>query len=166
VIFVHKVQQDETMEGMGRHVPKIYAALEKEQEEFQLYMIEVEGMINNHAFTILIYLGASHNYIDPKVVEILIFPRSKHEKCWLVELATRAKRKVVELVKSCLMDMNGISTKEDLNILPFGSYDCLIGMDWLDQHHVVLDYHNKVFTCLNEKGNPRTIQGIPREVII
>jgi hypothetical protein len=84
----------------------------------------------------------------------------------LVQLVTGAKRKPIELVKSCLMDMNGISTKADLNILPFGSYDCLIGMDWLDQHHVVLDYHNKVFTCLNEKGNPRTVQGIPREVII
>jgi hypothetical protein len=38
-------------------------------------MIEIEGMINNHEFTILIDLGASHNYIDPKVVEILIFPK-------------------------------------------------------------------------------------------
>jgi predicted aspartyl protease len=47
-------------------------------------MIEVEGMINNHAFIILIDLGASHIYIDPKVVERLQFPRSKHGKSWLV----------------------------------------------------------------------------------
>jgi hypothetical protein len=43
-------------------------------------MIEVEGMINNHAFTILIDLGASHSYIDPKLVERFLFPRSKHGK--------------------------------------------------------------------------------------
>jgi predicted aspartyl protease len=134
--------------------------------EFQSHMIEVEGMINNHSFTILIDSGASHSYIDPKVVERFHFPRSKHEKSWLVQLATGAKRKVVELVKSCPVDMNGISTKEDLNILPLGSYDCLIGMDWLDQHHVVLDCHNKAFTCLDEEGNPRTVQGIPREVTV
>jgi hypothetical protein len=47
-------------------------------------MIEVEGMINNHSFTILIDSGASHSYIDPKFVERLILPRSKHEKYWLV----------------------------------------------------------------------------------
>jgi hypothetical protein len=80
--------------------------------------------------------------------------------------AIEAKRKVVELVKSCPVDMIGISTKEYLNILPLGSYDCLIHMDCLDQHHVVLDCHNKAFTFLNEEGNPRTIQEITREVTV
>ena len=61
--------------------------------------------------------------------------------------------------------MNGMNTKENLNIFPLGSYDCLIGMDWLDQHHSLLDFHNKEFTFLDEEGNPRTVQGIPREVI-
>jgi hypothetical protein len=42
------------------------------------------------------------------------------------------KRKFIELVKSCPVDMKGLSTKAELNILPLGSYDCLIGMDWLD----------------------------------
>jgi hypothetical protein len=44
------------------------------------------------------------------------------------------------------MDMNGLSTREDLNIIPLGSYDFIIGMDWLDQHHVFLDCYNKTFT--------------------
>jgi hypothetical protein len=62
--------------------------------------------------------------------------------------------------------MNGLSTKKYLNIIPLGSYDFLIGMDWLDKHHVVLDCYNKAFTCLDEEGNLRTIQGIPRVVSI
>jgi hypothetical protein len=70
------------------------------------------------------------------------------------------------MVKSCPMEMNGLCTKVDLNIIHLGSYDCLIGMDWLDQHHVVLDYYNKVFTYLDEQGNLRTVQGIPRVVTI
>ena len=123
-------------------------------------------MINNHAFTILIVLGDSHSYIDPKFVEIFQLPRIKHEKYWLVQLATRAKRKVVELVKSCLVGMNGLSTKEYLKNLPLGSYDFLIGMDWLDQHHAILEFHSKAFTLLDEEGNQRAIQGIPRAVTI
>jgi hypothetical protein len=53
--------------------------------------------------------------------------------------------------------MNGLSTKEYLNIIPWGSYDFLIGMDWLDKHHVVLDCYNKAFTYLDEEGNLRKV---------
>jgi hypothetical protein len=162
----HNVQQAEMVEDMGRRVPRIYEALENKQDEFQSQMIEVEGMINNHSFTILIDSRASHSYIDPKVVEIFLFPRSKHGKSWMVQLATGAKRKVVELVKSCLVGMNGMCTKVDLNILSLGSYDCLIGMDWLDQDHAILDFHNKEFNCLDEEGNQKIVQGIPRAVIV
>jgi hypothetical protein len=160
----HNVQQVEKVEDMGSRIPRIYVSLDKNQAKFQSHMIEVEGMINNHAFTILIDSGASHTYIDPKVVERLQLPRSKHVKSWLVQLATGAKRKFVELGKSCLVGMNGLSTKADLNILPLGSYDYLIGMDWLDQHHAILDCCKKEFTFLDEDGNQKIVQGIPRAV--
>jgi hypothetical protein len=67
---------------------------------------------------------------------------------------------------SCLIYMNGLSTREDLNILPLGSYDCLIGMDWLDQDHAILDYNKNKFTCLDEEGSLRREQGIPRAVFV
>ena len=154
------------MRNMGINVPRIYASLDNKQEEYKSHMIEVEGMINNQTITILIDLGASHSYIDPRMMESLHFPRNKHEKSSLVQLATRAKGKVNEMVKSCLMDMNGLNTKIDFKIFPLGSYDCLIGMDWLDQHHALLDCHNKSFTCLDEEGKLRKVQGIPRVVTI
>jgi hypothetical protein len=166
VRVLHNVQQAETVEDMGSRIPRIYAALDNKQAEYQSHMIEVEGMIKNQPFTILVDSGASHSYIDPRVVESLHLIRSKHEKSWLVQLATGTKRKVTELVKSCPVDMNGLSTKADLNILSLGSYDCLIGMDWLDQHHAILDCRNKAFTCLDEEGNQRAIQGIPRAVTV
>jgi hypothetical protein len=65
---VHNIQQAEIMEDMGRSVPRIHAASHNKQAEFQSNMIEVEGMINNHAFTILIDSVASRSYIYPKVV--------------------------------------------------------------------------------------------------
>jgi hypothetical protein len=126
---VHNVQQAETVEDMGSRMPRIYAALDNKQDKFQSHMIEVECMINNQPFIILIDSGASHSYVDPRVVEIFHLSRSKHEKSWLVQLAIGTKRKVTELVKSCPVDMKGLSTKTELNILPLGSYDCLIGMD-------------------------------------
>jgi hypothetical protein len=166
VRVVQNVQQAETVEDMGSRMLRIYAALDNKQFEYQSHMIEVEGMINNQPFTILIDLEAIHSYIDPRVVKGLHLSRRKHEKSWLVQLSIGTKRKVTELVKSCPMDMNGLSTKAELNVLPLGSYDCLIGMDWLDQHHDILDCRNKAFTFLDEKGNQRIVQGIPRAISI
>jgi hypothetical protein len=45
------------------------------------------------------------------MVESFHLPRNKHEKSWVLQLAIGAKRKVTEMVKSCLMDMNGLSTR-------------------------------------------------------
>jgi predicted aspartyl protease len=87
---------------------KDLCSLDNKQAEFQSHMIEVEGMINNHALLFLVDSGASHSYIDSQVVERLQFPRSKHGKSWLVQLATGAKRKVIELVKSGPVGMIGL----------------------------------------------------------
>jgi hypothetical protein len=92
--------------------------------------------------------------------------KCKNEKYWLVQLATGTKRRINELVKGCPINMNGTNTKEDLNIILLGYYDCLIGMDWLEKHHVVLDCYNKVFTCLDEEGNSRIVQGIPSKATV
>jgi hypothetical protein len=88
VRVVHNVQQAKTVEDMGSRMPRIYIALDNKKDEYQSRMIEVEGMINNQPFTILIDSGARHSYIDPRVVKSLQLSRSKHEKSWLVKLAT------------------------------------------------------------------------------
>ena len=154
----HSVHQAVTFEDMGINVPRIYTSLDNKQDEFQLHMIEVEGKINDQPIVILIDSLASHSYLDPKMVERFHLSRSKLGKPWLVQLATRAKRKINEMVKACPMEMNGLHTKDYLNIIPLGSYDFLIGMDWLDEHHVVLGCYTKEFTCLDEEGNLRKNQ--------
>jgi hypothetical protein len=64
------------------------------------------------------------------------------------------------------MDMNGLRTREDLSIIPLGSYHCIIGMDCLEKNHAILDCYNKEFTCWDEEGNLRIVQVILREVIV
>ena len=62
--------------------------------------------------------------------------------------------------------MNGLKTHVDLNILPLGSYDLLIGMDWLEKHRVILNYYDKTFSCLDDKVNTLVVKGIPKKVAI
>ena len=90
--------------------------------------------------------------------------KSKHGKSWLVQLATGTKRKVSEVVKKCPLVMDGLDTYANLNFLPLGSYDVLIGMDWLEAHRANLDCCNKTFECLDEKGNLRVVKGFPNVI--
>ena len=62
--------------------------------------------------------------------------------------------------------MNGLITCVDQNVLPLGSFDVLIGMDWLEAHRVNLDYYNKTFECMEEEGNLRVLKGIPKVISI
>jgi hypothetical protein len=64
------------------------------------------------------------------------------------------------------LDINGHDTKVNLNVLPLGSYDILIGMDWLEKHKVVLNCYEKSFTYKDESGVSRTMQGISKPVSI
>ena len=129
--IMHKINKEDIVEEMRRSMPRIYASLDNRQVDYQSHMIEVESKINSHPITSLIDFGASHSYVDPNMVDIFKLKRYKHEKFQLVHLATGTKRRINDLVKYYAMNMNGVGTKKDLKIILIGSYDCLIGMDWI-----------------------------------
>ena len=62
--------------------------------------------------------------------------------------------------------MNGLVPYVDLNVLPLGSYDVLIGMDWLESHSVKIDCYNNTFECMDEEGNPVVVKGIPKVILV
>jgi hypothetical protein len=153
VRIFHNIQQDDIVEDMGINVPRIYVSLDNKQDEFQSHMIEVEGKINNQTIDILINSGAIHSYIDLRWWKDCICQEEILENLgwwsWLLEL----KEKLMKWLRHDPMDMNGLGTRENLNILTLGSYDYLIGMDWLEKYHDILDCYNKEFTCWDEEGN-------------
>ena len=72
---------------------------------------------------------STHSYITHIIVDICAFKKLKHRKSWFVQLATETKREVSEVVEKCPLVMDGLVTYADLNVLPLGSYDIIIGMD-------------------------------------
>ena len=74
------------------------------------------------------------------------------------------KKNFRKLIKGCQIDINGLETCVNLNILPLETYDILIGMDWLEQHHILLDCLNKNFTCIDDQGNYKIVHGVPKKI--
>ena len=62
--------------------------------------------------------------------------------------------------------MSQFKTQVKLIVLPLGSYDVIIGMDWLEKHKVVLNCFEKTFTCLDDKGEIVIVKGIARKVSV
>jgi hypothetical protein len=92
--------------------------------------------------------------------------KGKLEKSWLVQLATGTKRRINETIKDFPININGVNTSFDMNIIPLRYYDILTGMDLLEKHHFVLDFLNKTFTFLDEEGKQSTVKGISRPISI
>jgi hypothetical protein len=126
----------------------------------------VEGNIINHPVSILIRSGENHCYNDPKVLEKIHLEERKLEKSSLAQLATGTKRRIIEIVRCCPININGVNAISDMNLISLGSYDILIGMDWLDKHHVFLDCQDKTFTCLDEEGHKSNVKGIHMPISI
>ena len=100
------------------------------------------------------------------MVEKCKLPVENFENSWLIQLATGAKRKVTCFVKKCAVVINQFKIFVKINVLPLGSYDILIGMDWLEQHRVILKCYDKTFTCINNDEKSISVKGIPRKTTI
>ena len=71
-------------------------------------MVEIEGKIVQTSISVLIDLGSRSSYISPSVIEKWKLNKEKHKRSWLIQLATDTKRKVIELVRNCKIEMNGM----------------------------------------------------------
>ena len=76
------------------------------------------------------------------------------------------RREITSIVEDRCFKMDGFSIWANLDVIPIGSYDVMIGMDSLESHNVILDCCNKIVTCLDEDDIIVQIKGIPRPILI
>ena len=128
--------------------------------------MEVEGKVNNNHISILIDLGSTMSYVTPRVVDSNKIKKVNHAKSWLAQLATGTKRKVTDFIFECELNIDGQSTKLNLNILHLGCYDIIIGMDWLEKCKVILNFYENSLIYKDGNNTIRTIQGIKKLILV
>ena len=102
-----QIYEASTVGDVARSIPRINAALEDRQADYQPTMIEFEGKIFDRTVSILVDPGATLSYVSPKVVESCSLQTIKFKNPWLVQLATRAKRRVLAKVSNCPLRIPG-----------------------------------------------------------
>ena len=68
------------------------------------------------------------------------------------------------LVSGCMLDLGAFTTTVDLHILPLGSYDIVLGMDWLGTHQAYIDCQHKLVQCVDETSGQVELVGVQRLV--
>lgn len=150
----------------ARSVPRINAALDDRQAEYQPTMVEFEGKISNLSIAVLIDQGATLSYVSPKIVEQCKLPSERFRNPWLVQLAMGAKRRVLAKISNFSLSIAGQPITADLNVFPLGSYDILIGMDWLEKHWSVVNYKTKTIYYKDDLGKQQGMHEIKHPVQI
>ena len=67
---------------------------------------------------------------------------------------------------SPILQLNGFTTEVNLNILPLGSYDLLIGMDWLENNKALMNCWDKTLHCVDEEGKMFILKGKPKPISV
>jgi hypothetical protein len=74
-------------------------------------------------------------------------------------MASRAKQKVGGKVTGCALNLGDFVTRTNLYVTILGSYDVVIGMDWLESHEAILNCKMKWLSLVDDEGQRHVIVG-------
>lgn len=129
-------------------------------------MIEARGNYQGKKISILFDSGATDSFISSNLVKQCGIHVSKAELAWQVELALGTKVESGFIAENCKVQFKVFTTTVSLRVIPLGSYDIILGMDWLDQHQVVIDCREKTVRCIDDNRTSKIIAGVKRPMSV
>ena len=113
-------------------------------------MVETIGAIKGTSLSILFDSSATYSFISPSIVGKCSLEVVKQGIGWQVKLASRTKVSTDSLIQQCKLDLREFTTSVDLQVIPLGSYDIVLGMDWLGSKRVSIDCRKKTIRCKDD----------------
>ena len=77
-------------------------------------------------------------------------------------MASGAKVMVNSYIHHCQIQIGDLSMTSDLRVTTLGSYDVVLGMDWVCAHNAKMDCKQKKVECFDDCGTPMMISGVQR----
>ncbi|GJV78228.1 putative reverse transcriptase domain-containing protein [Tanacetum coccineum] len=100
--------------------------------------------LNNHYATTLFDSGADYSFVSTTFIPLLGIEPSDLGFNYEIEIARGQLVEIDKVTKGCKLEIEGHMF--DINVIPFGSgsFDIIIGMDWLSDHKAEIICHEKV----------------------
>ncbi|GKD09430.1 putative reverse transcriptase domain-containing protein, partial [Tanacetum coccineum] len=101
-------------------------------------------LLNNHYAFILFDSGADISFVSTTFSTLLDITPDTLDVSYAIELADGRISKTSTVLRSYTLGLLGHPFNIDLMPIELGSFDAIIGMDWLANHHAVIVYDEKI----------------------
>ncbi|GJX25253.1 putative reverse transcriptase domain-containing protein [Tanacetum coccineum] len=115
--------------------------------------------LNDHYATTLFDSGADYSSVSTTFIPLLGIEPSDLGFSYEIEIASGQLVEIAKVIKGCKLEIDGHVF--DNNLIPFrsGSFDVIIGMDWLFNHKAEIICHEKVVRILLLDGKVLRVLG-------
>nr|GEX42950.1 hypothetical protein [Tanacetum cinerariifolium] len=153
-----KVKQEEFREV------RIQAYVIKDAELEGLNVVTCTFLLNNRYVFVLFDLGFDRSFMDTRFSSMLNIDPVKIRASYEVELADGRVVSTNTVLKGCTLNLVNHIFEIDLMSVELGTFDIIIGMDWLVKHDAVIvcgekfvriPYRNKTLIVKTDKGVSR-----------
>ncbi|GJV60930.1 putative reverse transcriptase domain-containing protein [Tanacetum coccineum] len=100
--------------------------------------------LNNHYATTLFDSGADYSFVSTTFIPLLDIEPNDLGFSYEIEIASGQLVEIDKVIRGCKLEIEG--HKFDINLIPFGSgsFDVIIGLDWLLDHKAEIICHEKL----------------------
>ncbi|GJX32665.1 putative reverse transcriptase domain-containing protein [Tanacetum coccineum] len=119
-------------------------------------------LLNNHYASILFDTGADRSFISTAFSSLINIAPTSLENFYDVELADGKLVKIDTIIRGCTLNFLDHPFNIDLMPVELGSFDVIIGMDWLRRYHAVIVFLAQISAKKEEdKSEGKQIKDVP-----
>ncbi|GJS33451.1 putative reverse transcriptase domain-containing protein [Tanacetum coccineum] len=100
--------------------------------------------LNNHYASMIFDSGADRSFVSTNFSTLLDITPDTLDISYAVELVDERIFKTNTILRGCMLGLLGHPFNIDLMLVEHGSFDVIIGMDWLANHHAVIVCDEKI----------------------
>ncbi|GKA59686.1 putative reverse transcriptase domain-containing protein [Tanacetum coccineum] len=100
--------------------------------------------LNNHYATMLFDYGADYSFVSTTFVPLLDIEPSSLGFSYEIEISSGQLVEINKVIHGCKLEIEGHTFDIDLISFEHGSFNVIIGMDWLSRHRAEIVCHERV----------------------
>ncbi|GJX41197.1 putative reverse transcriptase domain-containing protein, partial [Tanacetum coccineum] len=123
--------------------------------------------LNDHFAIVIFDSGVDFSFISTDFMSLLNVKPSILRPSYVIEIANSRKVESNKIIRGCKLELGDSMFTIDLIPFSHGSFDVIVGMDWLSNHKAVIVFHKKVVRIPLANGKdflevfPEDLLGLP-----
>ncbi|GJS49784.1 putative reverse transcriptase domain-containing protein [Tanacetum coccineum] len=115
--------------------------------------------LNDHFATVLFDSGADYSFISTNFLPLINMKPSVISPGYEIEIASGVKVETNNIIRGCRLELEGHTFIIDLIPFGYGSFDVIVGMDWLSKLRAKIVCYEKIIQIPLSNGDILEVHG-------